>query len=85
MDSLLDAVQRVITMKTKESSPAIGNSGTTTEGNQVNQTEPDDIQETQLTANTTSWKVKMKVLVLSLTLMDMQDMEEKGILSVEDI
>ena len=75
MDSFLDVVKRVTPIKTNGSAPAIGNSGTNTEVNQANQTEPEGIQETQLTANTTNWKVQMKVLIPSLILMDVQEME----------
>ena len=67
-------------MKTNESAPAICNCGTNDEGNQLNQTKPGGVQETQLTVNTTSWNMQMKVLIPSLTLMDMQEIEEKGIL-----
>ena len=85
MDSLLDEVQRVTPMKTKESVPAKFNSETNTEINQEYQTDTEGTQETQIIANTTSWNVKMKELIPSLTLMDIQDMEEKGSLSMEDI
>ena len=60
MDSFLDAVQRVTPMKTKKSIHAIGSSETNTEVNQEYQTDPEGTQETQITANTTSWKVQMK-------------------------
>ena len=82
---MLDVVQRVTPMKTKESTPAIGNSETNTKANQEHQTNPKVNQETQLTANTTRWKLQMQALIPSLTLTDIQEMKEKGILSIEDI
>ena len=45
----------------------------------------EDTQDTLIVANTTSWQVQIKVLIPSLTPVDVQELEEKGILSVEDI
>ena len=42
-------------------------------------------QDILIVANATGWQMKIKVFIPSLTPADVQELEEKGISSIEDI